>query len=61
MIENDANDWMIGVVLMQDGFPLGFEKSVFMQDGHPIDVESKNLEKVQQNYSNYERALYAII
>ena len=47
VVETDASDRAIGAVLLQDGKPIAFE--------------SKKLDKAQQNYSTYERELYAII
>ncbi|NHV87489.1 Ty3/Gypsy family RNase HI domain-containing protein, partial [Escherichia coli] len=47
VLGTDANDRAIGAVLMQDNRPIAFE--------------SKKLDKAQQNYSVYERELYAII
>ena len=34
---------------------------VRIQDGHPVAYESKKLNRAQQNYSTYERELFAII
>ena len=34
---------------------------VLIQDGHPVAYESKKLNRAQQNYSAYERELFAII
>ena len=34
---------------------------VLIQDGHPVAYESKKLNCAQQNYSAYERELFAII
>ncbi|MCO5604546.1 hypothetical protein L7F22_058713 [Adiantum nelumboides] len=47
VVETDASDRAIGAVLLQDGRPIVFE--------------SKKLDTAQQNYSVYERKLYAII
>ncbi|MCO5564626.1 hypothetical protein L7F22_018291 [Adiantum nelumboides] len=47
VVDTDASDRAIGVVLLQDGRPVVFE--------------SKKLDKGQQNYCVYERELYAII
>ena len=47
VLETDAIDKAIGAILLQEGWPIAFE--------------SKKLDKAQQNYSIYERELYAII
>ena len=47
MVETDASAKAIGVVLIQDG--------------HLVAYESKKLNRAQQNYSTYERELFAII
>ncbi|MCO5559584.1 hypothetical protein L7F22_013185 [Adiantum nelumboides] len=47
VVETHASDRAIGAVLLQDGQPIAFE--------------SKKLDTTQQNYSVYERELYAII
>ena len=47
MLETDASNRAIGAVLLQDG--------------RPVAYESKKLDRAQQNYSAYERELYAII
>ena len=47
VVETDASAKAIGVVLIQDG--------------HHVAYESKKLNRAQQNYSAYERELFAII
>ena len=47
VVEINTSDRAIGAVLLQDGKPIAFE--------------SKKLDKAQQNYSVYERELYAIV
>ena len=47
MLETDASAKAMGAVLVQDGRPVAFE--------------SKKLNRAQQNYSAYERELFAII
>ncbi|MCO5550198.1 hypothetical protein L7F22_003680 [Adiantum nelumboides] len=47
VVETDASDKAIGAVLLQDG--------------RPVALESKKLDKAQQNYFVYEQELYAII
>ena len=47
VVETDASAKAIGAVLVQDG--------------HPVAYESKKLNRAQQNYSTYERELFAII
>ncbi|MCO5571744.1 hypothetical protein L7F22_025492 [Adiantum nelumboides] len=47
VVETDASDKAIGVILLQEGRPIAFE--------------IKKLDKDQQNYSVYERELYAIV
>ncbi|MCO5560282.1 hypothetical protein L7F22_013893 [Adiantum nelumboides] len=47
VVETDASDKAIDAVLLQEGRPIAFE--------------SKKLDRAQQNYSVYERELYAIV
>ena len=47
VVETYASDKAIGAVLLQEGRPVAFE--------------SKKLDRAQQNYSTYEKELYAII
>ena len=47
VVETDASAKAVGVVLIQDG--------------HLVAYESKKLNRAQQNYSAYERELFAII
>ena len=47
MVKTDASARAVGAVLLQDGRPIAFE--------------SKKLNRAQQNYSAYERELFAII
>ena len=47
VLDTDASDKAVGAVLLQMGKPIAFE--------------SKKLDKAQQNYSVYEKELYAIV
>ena len=58
---------MLAIVDPQNPFVVETDASakaigdVIIQDRHPVAYESKKLNRAQQNYSTYERELFAII